>query len=92
LAQLIPGHPLLGILKSGAELEERIQRIRFLASEHVDQPGAAGGSPEAADLGGELTVLRLSRLRDELLPSLDEVIGGEGVELVGCSVQIHGGR
>jgi hypothetical protein len=24
------------------------------------------------------------------LPSLDEVIGGEGVELVGCSLQIHG--
>ena len=63
-----------------------------MASEQVDQPGTAGGSPELADLGGELAVSRLSGLGDELLPSLDEVIGGEGVELVGCSLEVHGRR
>jgi len=84
LAQFIPRHPLLRVLKCGTELEEGGQLFRFLASEQVDQPGTASRPPQLADLRRKLPIALLASLCDELLPSLDELIGGEGVDLVGC--------
>jgi hypothetical protein len=64
--------------------------VWFLASQQIDQPGAAGWPPQLADLGGELAVAGLLRLRYQLLAPLDEVIGGDAVELVGSGIEIHG--
>jgi hypothetical protein len=86
LAQFVPRHPLLRVLKSGTELEEGGQLVGFLASEQVDQPGTASWSPQLADLCRKLPIALLASLCNKLLPSLDELIGREGVDLVGCSL------
>jgi hypothetical protein len=89
LPEFIAGHSLLGVLKSRTELEERIEIVWNVPREHVDQPGAASWAPEPADLGCQLAVLCLLGLGDQLLPSLDEVIGRGGIELVGSGVEVH---
>jgi hypothetical protein len=89
LAQFIARHPLLRILKSRTELEERAQIITCFPGEYVDQPSAAGRSSELSDLGSQLAVAVLLCLGNKLLPSLDEVIGREGVQLIRGCVEVH---
>ena len=90
LAQFIPCHPLLRVLKGGAELEEGGQLVRFLASEQVDQPGTAGRSPQLADLRRERVRSPACRTSATSCCRRSTNSSGEGVELVGCSLQIHG--
>ena len=89
LAQFIARHPLLRVLERRTELEKRAEVIRCLPREDVDQPSTPGGSSELAYLGGELAVPLLLRRGDQLLPSFDEVIGREGVQLIGGGIDVH---
>ena len=68
-------HSLLRVLKGGAELEERLDLIGLVASEQIDQPGAASRAPQLAELRGKLAIPCLPCLSNQLLPSLDEGIG-----------------
>jgi hypothetical protein len=89
LAQFIARHPLLRVLKSRTELEKCAEVVDCLPREDVDQPGAPGRSSELAYLGGQLSVPSLLRRGDQLLPSFNEVIGREGVQLIGGGIDVH---
>jgi hypothetical protein len=83
LPQLRAAQLPLGLAQLVAEREQLIDQVRLVADQQVHHPRAHGRPAQLPQCAGQVAVARLPGLPHPFVARGDELIGGQGIQLVG---------